>query len=213
MAITAKKTAQREPTPSGVFFARCYKLIHYGTIPDEYQGEHKLTNKVRIDWELPTEMHVFDPDKGEQPWSISKEYTLSLSEQANLRRDLESWRGKKFTDAELGGFDITKLLGVPCMINIAHKTSNSTGNVYAYVASVSPIPKGMTCPEPINPPFIWDYNENFDESILEAMNDFFKDKIKSSVEYKAKYDPIDIQDAPPPTVEDAPVEGADDLPF
>lgn len=210
MAVTAKKTATVEPTPAGVFPARCFKVIHFGTIPDTYMGQQKLTNKVRIDWELPTEMHVFDPDKGEQPWSISKDYTVSLGDQANLRKDLESWRGKKFTEEELQGFDITKLIGAPCMINIAHKVSNSSGNTYAYVASISPMPKGMECPPAVNPPFIWDFNENYDEDILEGMHDYFKDKIKSSLEYEAKIDPIDLPEAPMPTEADMP---PDDLPF
>ena len=60
-----KKTVTREPVPAGVFVARCYKIIHFGTVPDVYMGEQKLTNKLRIDWELPTEMKVFDPEKGE----------------------------------------------------------------------------------------------------------------------------------------------------
>ena len=67
-----KKTATREPVPAGVFPARCYKLQHFGTVPDTYMGEHKMVNKLRIDWELPTETKVFDPEKGEQPLSISK---------------------------------------------------------------------------------------------------------------------------------------------
>jgi len=37
---------------------------------------------------------------------ISKRYTMSLGEQSTLRKDLESWRGKKFTPEELQGFDL-----------------------------------------------------------------------------------------------------------
>jgi hypothetical protein len=202
MAITAKKGATREPVPAGSYPARCYKIIHYGTIPSTYMGEQKYVNTVRIDWELPTEMRVFDPDKGEQPLSISKEYTLSLSEKSNLCRDLESWRGRQFTDEEANGFDILNLLGKECMLAVGHKTSHSTGNTYSYVASVSPMPKGMKCPPAINPEFVWDYDEHFDDMVLENMHDFFKDKIKSSVEYSAKMEPIDIQEAPMPTKED-----------
>ena len=209
--ITAKRGATREPVPSGTYPARLYKIIHYGTIPDTYMGQQKLTNKIRFDWELPTEMRVFDPDKGEQPLSISKEYTLSMNEKSNLCHDIESWEGKKFTtDGEAESYDLTELIGRDCMINVAHKVAKGSGNTYAYIASISPMPKGMECPLPINPPFIWDYDANFDDSILEGMHDFFKDKIKSSAEYQAKMDPIDVQEAPMPTAEDVP---QDDLPF
>ena len=208
--ITAKRGATREPVPAGTYPARLYKIIHYGTIPDTYMGQQKLTNKIRFDWELPTEMRVFDPDKGEQPLSISKEYTLSMNENANLCKDIESWEGKKFTlDEEAEAYDLTELIGRDCMINVAHKVAAGSGNTYAYIASISPMPKGMECPLPINPPFIWDYDANFDDSILEGMHDFFKDKIKSSAEYQAKMEPIDVPEAPMPTAEDEP----NDLPF
>jgi hypothetical protein len=210
MAINAKRGPTREPVPAGAFPARCYKIIHYGTIPDTYMGEQKLTNKIRIDWELPTEMRVFDPEKGEQPLSISKEYTLSMNEKANLCKDLESWRGKQFDDIEAEAFDISSVLGKECLINIAHKTSNATGNIYAYVASISPMPKGMECPPQINPTFIWDYDENFDLNILDNLHEFFQKKIRSSEEFGAKIDPPDYEEAPMPTAED---EQFNDLPF
>ena len=211
MSLTAKRGATREPVPAGTYPARLYKIIHLGTIPDTYLGQQKLTNKIRMDWELPTEMKVFDPDKGEQPLSISKEYTLSMNEKSNLCRDIESWESGKFQDDEQAeGYDILNLVGRDCMINVAHKVAAGSGNTYAYIASISPMPKGMVCPPAINPPFVWDYNENFDDSVLANMHQFFQDKIKSSAEYKAKLDPIDVQDVPDPV--EAPSEN-DDLPF
>ena len=207
MAINAKRGTTREPVPAGNFPARCYKIIHLGTIPDTYMGEQKLTNKIRVDFELPTETKVFNEEIGEQPLSISKEYTLSMNEKANLCKDLESWRGQKFTDEDAETFDIASILGKDCMINIAHKVSGSTGNTYSYIASISPMPKGMECPPAVNPEFIWDYDTNFDLNVLDNLHDFFKDKIRSSAEFAAKIDPIDVQDAPPPD------EVPDDLPF
>ena len=213
MGITAKRGSTREPVPAGTYPARLYKIIHFGTIPDTYQGQQKMTNKIRLDWELPTEMKVFDPEKGEQPLSISKDYTLSMNEKANLCRDIESWEGRKFqSDEEAEAYDITDLIGRDCMINVAHKVSNASGNIYAYIASISPMPKGMQCPLPINPSFIWDYDTNFDHNILDNMHEYFQDKIKSSQEYRAKMEPIDVQDAPMPTANDDPGE-PDDLPF
>ena len=198
MKIT--RTATREPVPAGVFPARCYKLIHFGTIPDVYQGEHKLTNKIRIDWELPTETKVFDPDKGEQPLSISKDYTASFNEKSNLYKDLSSWLGDL---SKYDEFELDQILGLDCMVNIQHKTSGS-GNVYAYVAAVMPMPKGVECPPPVNPQFVWDYENHFDDSILANMHEYFQEKIKSSLEYKAKMEPMDIPEAPMPTIDDEP---------
>lgn len=215
MGITAKQGAQRELTPAGAHVARCIKVIHFGHIPEiNFHGQNEHINKVRITWELPNEMRVFDEDKGEQPLSISKDYTVSLGEKANLRKDLEGWRGKQFTHDQLQGFDIANLLGVECMINIIHRTAKTSGNDYSVVSSISPLPKGTTCPPNINPLFIWDYEENYDDGVLENLHDWFKDKIKSSLEYQERMNPKDIQEAPMPGIGDAPEEEADDdLPF
>ena len=211
MSITAKRGATREPVPAGVYPARLYKIIHFGTVSGGYEG--KLTNQIRFDWELPTKTKVFDEDKGPQPLSISKDYTLSMNEKANLCKDIEGWLGHQFTsDAEAESFDILGLMGKECMINVAHKTSKSSGNVYAYVAAVMPMPEGMNCPDPVNPPFVWDYSDNFDLNILDNMHEFFQDKIRSSAEFKAKIDPPDIQEAPMPTAKDDPGD-PNDLPF
>ena len=42
-------------------------------------------------------------------FDVARVYTLCLHERAALRKDLESWRGRKFTEQELDGFDLEKL--------------------------------------------------------------------------------------------------------
>ena len=196
MKIT--RTATREPVPTGVFPARCYKLMHFGTVYDKRLD--KMINKLRIDWELPTEMKVFDEAKGPQPLSISKDYTASFNEKSNLYKDLSSWLGDL---SKYDEFELDQILGNECMVNIQHKVSGA-GNTYAYVASITPMPTGMNCPPPVNPQFVWDYENHFDDGVLENMHEYFRDLIKSSVEYKLKMNPPDIQDAPPPTLDDMP---------
>ena len=102
MAIPVKddEQTQRELIPAGTYIARCYAMIHIGTNKDQYMGQEKMINKVRFSWEIPALMKVFDEAKGEQPMAIHKDYTLSLYEKANLRADLESWRGQAFKDEE-----------------------------------------------------------------------------------------------------------------
>lgn len=186
MAITAKKSTgfERELIEAGNYVARCYKMIEIGTCEEEFKGEKKQMHKVRIGWELPTELKIFNPEKGEQPCVIEKEYTLSLSEKANLRKDLQSWRGKAFTDEEAESFDITKLLGVPCMLNIIHvQGKKDPTKTYQAIGSVSPIPKGLVCPPQVNETFIFDF-ENFDESKFNSLPEFIRDQIAKTPEYK-----------------------------
>ena len=125
-----------EPVPEGTHKARCFQVIDLGTQPgSKMYPDHK--HKVRIVWELPDEKIEIE---GEQkPMTIGNEYTMSLHEKANLRRDLESWRGKVFTDDELGGFDIAKLLGVPCLMTVVHKQSGD--KTYANIKGVMGMPE------------------------------------------------------------------------
>ena len=86
MAINATNNGtKRELIPSGNYVARCYQMIEIGTVNEVIQGTQKQLHKVRIGWELPTELKVFKEENGEQPLVISKDYTLSLNEKSNLR--------------------------------------------------------------------------------------------------------------------------------
>jgi hypothetical protein len=187
--INATNTGiKRELIPAGNYVARCYSMIHIGTVETDYMGETTLQNKCNITWELPEEKRVFKEENGEQPMVISQEFTLSMADKANLRKILESWRGKGFTEDEAKSFDITKLLGIPCMLSIIHKVSKK-GSEYAMISSIAAMPKGMKCPDQINPSFIFNFEDNFNEKALESFPDFIKDKIKSSLEFKNLFVP------------------------
>ena len=97
-------------------------MVQIGTIEEDFSGTKKTLNKVRISWELPTETRVFKEENGEQPFILSKEFTLSSNVKATLRRWLESWMGKAFSEEETDRFDISILVGKPCMLKVIHNT-------------------------------------------------------------------------------------------
>ena len=192
MAITAstKSTFKKEIIPSGSHVARCFSMIHIGTESFEYLGETKTANKVRLTFEIPGEKRVYKEENGEQPMVISKEYTLSLHEKSNLRKDLETWRGQKLTDDELGSFDITKLIGVECMLSIVHSERN--GKEYSNINGISRVPKGLECEAQINESFEFNFDSCFDK--FDSLPEFLKDKIKSTPEYaKATESVVEIK--------------------
>lgn len=211
--IEAKSSGntQKELTPAGSHLARCYSMVHIGTIKDTFQGEEKIMNKVRLTWELPGEMRVFNEENGEQPMVISKEYTLSMHEKANLRKDLESWRGKSFTEDQAESFDITVLLGIACMLSVVHTVSKNNGNTYANISNVSGLPKGLKPTPQINPTFEFNYDDKFDTAFVENLPDFLKDKIKSSEEYKNRIAELGGEEQK--KVETKDISEDDDLPF
>lgn len=179
----------REIIPADNHVARCYQLIDMGTADEVYPDGKTKANvrKIRIGFELPNELRVFNPDNGEQPFVISKEYNYSLYVSAPLRKDLKAWRSKDFTEEEAETFDIAKLIGAACMLNIIHYESKK-GGTYAQIAGITPIPKGMKCPAQINKSEILAFDE-WDEALFEKQPDFIKDRIKASAEYKAMKNP------------------------
>ena len=214
MPIIAKSSGntKHEPIDAGMYVARCYQMLHIGTVKENIPGQgEKILNKVRIGWELPTELKVFKEENGEQPIVLSKEYTLSLHEKAGLRAMLKGWRGKDFTETEAAAFDITVLIGKICMLNITHKPNKDGSQVYEQISGVTPIPKGLTCPAAITPTQELSY-DNFNVQLFESLPDFLKDKIKSSDEYKAMSQPELIADDT--SGEDVSVDDdGDSLPF
>jgi len=197
--VSGSAKTKREIVPSGTHIARSYSMIDIGTVEWEWQGETKYTQKVRLSFELPHEMRDFGGE--EKPMVISKEYTKSLHEKSNLRKDFESWRGKSFSNEELKSFDLTSVLGAPCNISIIHET-NKKGSEFAKIGGISSMTKGSKCPEQFNENFIFNYEDNFNEEWLEQQPEWIKDQIKNTDEYKNKMNQQKFQDTP-----------TDDMPF
>ena len=168
MAFIAKDSGGGDfkKVPPGAYIGRCYSLIDLGTQLTSGQYGEKMQHKIRIGWELFGDDEEGNPltvevDGKQMPMTISKSYTVSLHEKAGLRKDLAAWRGRDFTDEEAKAFDITKLLGKPCMINIIHKPGKSDPTkTYQEISSITGIPKGMTIPEQINKTVVLSY-DNF----------------------------------------------------
>jgi hypothetical protein len=138
MAIIATKSENGrdfEPAPVGVHQAVCVDVVDLGVLDVTWQGVTKKQHKINIAWQI-NELR----DDG-KPFLVFKRYTLSLSEKSNLRKDLESWRGKKFTRDEEMGFDVESIIGANCLLNVTHNTV--ADKTYANVASVNPLMKGM----------------------------------------------------------------------
>lgn len=209
LATSKGSTKNFQPIEAGSYPARCYSMIHIGTVDEVISGAVKTLNKVRITFELPTELKVFKEENGEQPHVISKEFTLSLHEKSTLRGFLKNWRGIDFTEEEAKSFDIEKLIGAACMLNITHKKSKDGTKTYAEIGSVSKLPKGLICPDQINESFVFTY-DNFDAVKFSKLPEFLRNKMITSFEYihaSTVANETFVHDAQVVTAED------DDMPF
>lgn len=175
--------------PAGVHIGRCYELIDLGTQTNEtgmYAG--KSDHKIKIGFELFGEDEDGNPltievDGKEMPLTITKDYTVSLHEKANLRKELAAWRGKDFTEEEAAGFDVTKLIGAYAMVNVTHKT-NTKGKLRANISGLSPLPSALKAskPAPVHANRIF----NLDEPDMVMFGTFYKylqETIKKSPEW------------------------------
>ena len=148
------------PTVSvGVHKARCVRVIDLGTQQNDYQGQISWKRQVMLIWEVPSETD----NKGE-PLTISKFYTLSLNEKANLTNDLVSWRGRPFTETEKKAFDISKVAGKPCSINVI---LNQNGK--PKVSTVMPIGKNDEIAQQFHPNMVFSITD-FREKKMEVFN-------------------------------------------
>lgn len=185
MAIIAKDNGSGqgfELIEAGVHLGLCYGVIDLGTQKENYQNEIKLQRKVRLIFELPNLTKEFKAGEGKRPFSISKEYTLSLSSKSNLYKDLVSWRGKQFTEEELEGFDLSKLLGKPCQIQVIHKQGKNGD--YAALQSITSIMKGSTYPKETVNPLIEFSVDDFSKSKFESLPEYLRKKIEESIEFR-----------------------------
>jgi hypothetical protein len=148
--------------PEGVHIGICYGCFDVGTQTTEWKGETKQKREVVIVWEIPDERIKLEKDGKEVdlPRAVSKIYTASLGEKANLRKDLTAWRGKDFTDAELKAFSLTNILGKACQLQIVHRKVGD--KTYANIQSLMALPKGVKVNEPENPKIMWKIGDKTD---------------------------------------------------
>ena len=180
-----------EMTPEGLTPGICYAIFDLGTHASEYQGTVKDRHKIAIIWELPK--HRIEVDGVDKPKAISRTFTLSLHEKSALRSMLESWRDKSFTPEELGGFDIEKLLGIPCQIQVIHNPSKTDPNKkYANIKNVLPPADGMNGVKPENPTAFFSFEDGME--LPETTPEWIRGIIMDSREWSAV--PAELRDDP-----------------
>ena len=212
MALIAKESGggggEFTPVPQGMHLARCYRVIDLGTQRSEYLGTVKHLRKVMLQFEVHGEDENGDPivtSKGE-PMSISKNFTLSLEEKATLRKDLQTWRGREFTDIEKKGFEVKNVLGAWAMISVI-KAMGNNGKEYTNIAAIMSLPpaiKKAGLPNGHNELKVFEI-DNPDMALFDSFGNGLKEKIQRSPEWLRRGDSV------APTPSKAPSSGFDDM--
>jgi len=163
--------------PAGSHIGVCNMVADCGMQPGSTQFP-KPKRKLYIRFEIPSERVEYEKDghKIEGPLTIGSFYTASMNEKAVLRKHLEGWRGKSFTDAEAEQFDIAKILGKACMLSVIENEKG--GKTYSNIAGIGKVPKGI--PEPVaeNPLL---YFAPDDESQFDDLPKWLQEKIEAAI--------------------------------
>ena len=134
---TGKDFERIEP---GLHHAVCSHVLDLGL----HETKYGFKRKVALCFELAEKM------QDGRPFMQSALFTASLNEKALLRQQLESWRGKKMSDDEIQGFDVERLLGVNCMLNIVE--DNKNGKNYTNITAIIKPPAGQPVLKPVGQP-------------------------------------------------------------
>lgn len=128
-SLILKKKTDFIPAPEGLHNAVCVDVVNLGLVDTVWMNKVRKVHKVRIAWELDSEM----PD-GKGRFVAMNRYTFSMDPKSNLRKALKSWRGQDFTQEEMNGFDLEKIVGASCQILITH--TEKEGVTYANISSI-----------------------------------------------------------------------------
>lgn len=135
-----KKESELTPAPEGLWPAVCVDVFDLGVVDTQFGKQEK----IEITWQL----EEVDP-KSKRRFQVTQRYTPSLHEKSKLRPMLESWRGRKFTKDEERQFDIEKLIGACCQLQLIHNIKDE-GRVYANVQACVPYPRNVARIAPEN---------------------------------------------------------------
>lgn len=172
------------PVEPGTYFAVCIGAVDLGEQETTYNNKTRYTNQLQIIFELPSELIEIDGE--EQPRQLSRRFAVSLSTKSNLRKFIETWYGKKFTDDAIREFDTRELLGKPAMLSVV---LSEDGN-YANIASAAALPKGMEAPKAKSELIDFDVEE-WDDEAFQKLPEWLQELIKKSTQYKSNHLPED----------------------
>jgi hypothetical protein len=115
------------PAPDGLHQAVLVDVVDLG----EKETAWGLKHKVRLVWEIDAAM------ADGRRFTVSKQYTASIHEKAELRKDLKGMKGRDLNADEMKKFDLEKLIGTPCTVFVEQSESQDGSKVYANVKIVS----------------------------------------------------------------------------
>lgn len=180
MAMIAKDNggADIPKLEGGVYTAISTAIIDLGLQANEKFD--KTQRKFMLIWNIQGEEIELNGEK--MPRQISKEYSFSLHEKSGLRKDLQAWRGKPFTEEELQGFNLLNILNVACQLQIILEEKNQ--KQYNNIAGIMSLPKGTTLDTSTNETYHFDIENVETWTNWNKISKWVQEKIKKATNYE-----------------------------
>lgn len=135
--------------------AACFAIASLGDAPQKQFGtdQEVMVPTVFLGF-------TFGKDDEGREMTLWKRYRFSYNERASLRKDLEMWRDRDFTDEEIKKFPLTNVLGKKCTI-----CTDTTAGGNPKITKIKPERDGNEVE--VENPFVYDHDdpkqEHFDE--------------------------------------------------
>lgn len=180
------------PVAPGTYTAICVGSIDIGEQLVKFKEKSNYTNQIVYTFELVGEK--IEVDGVQQPRTLSRTFTFARSEKSGLRKFVESWQGKKFSNEEFGEFDTNDMVGKEAMIGVV---LNDTGE-YANIDTIMGLPKGMSAGKPESDLIRFDIDP-WNQEAFEKLPEWAQERVKKSTQWQKDH-------APETTVEVKPEE-------
>jgi hypothetical protein len=201
MTLTYKASSTNRDflVPPGSYAAVCDIVADVGLQPGSVAFPDPK-QQVYIRFEIPSERVEYRKDgrKLNGPAVIGQFFTASMNEKANLRKLLQQWRGTTLTDEEAEIFDVSKILGKPCLLTVVENRKGD--KVYSNIGGVGPLPKGMQAPIAEMEPLLYcDNNSATYSSLPEWLRkridaQLIKEQPQTQPDHSPGYEPLEITD-------------------
>ncbi|MBH62313.1 MAG: hypothetical protein CL569_07680 [Alphaproteobacteria bacterium] len=119
-----------EPVPEGIHNAVLVDVVDLGIEQTTYNNETKDQHKLKLVWQVPTELTSTDKVK-----TIGRKFTASLHEQSALRKTLNQWLGG-LTPEQTVSLDLDLLIGTSAKLLVMNREID--GRMMHMVESVQP---------------------------------------------------------------------------
>jgi hypothetical protein len=173
------------PITDDGYDARCVGIYALGMVTEYNNFKKKDVTEPKIIFEFELIGHTTEYKGVKEPkllrtWDMNAKITTKPSP-SKLFSFFKQWRGRAFTEEELKGFDIRKVLGAPASIMITHSKDGKYENIETVNRGhkdIGPATRELRLLGPTE--------ENWSWEIYESLPDFIKDKIKATPQFKAR---------------------------